>query len=269
MIKTTYPIKGMHCRACEITIGEHLEKVPEVLRATVSLKKKTATVESLTTPSKQRVTAAIENAGYEIGTEVKPRFSHNPADYKDFFIGVVVISMLGVIYSALGLNGVLTTGSVSSGGLGVALITGIVAGLSTCMALVGGLVLGLSAGYAKKHPAATTFEKFRPHLFFNLSRIVAFFLLGGIIGLSGSLFQLQGISLGILTIVVGLVMLTMGLQLTNLFPRLSNGSLTLPPSLAKRLGLKKHSEKEYSHKNAIILGVISFFLPCGFTQVML
>jgi len=268
MIKTTYPIKGMHCRACEITIGEHLEKVPEVLRVTVSLKKKTAVVESLIMPNKQRVTQAIERAGYEIGTEVKPRFSHNPADYKDFFIGVVIISILGIIYSSFGLNSVLTTGSISTGGLGVALVTGIVAGLSTCMALVGGLVLGLSAGYAKKHPNATTFEKFRPHLFFNISRIVAFFLLGGVIGLSGSLFQLQGISLGILTIIVGLVMLTMGLQLTNLFPRLSNGGLTLPPSLAKRLGLKKHSEKEYSHKNAMALGAISFFLPCGFTQVM-
>jgi len=268
MIKTTYPIKGMHCRACEITIAEHLEKVPQVVHAAVSLKKKTATIESLAVPDTQQITQAIQSAGYEIGTERKPRLSHNPADYKDFFIGVIIIGLLAIVYGALGLDGSLTTDSISSGGLGVALITGIVAGLSTCMALVGGLALGLSARHSKKNPTATTFQKFRPHLYFNLSRILAFFVFGGLIGLSGSLFQLQGVSLGILTIFVGLVMLGMGLQLTNIFPRLSNGGLTLPPSLTKWLGLKKHSQKEYSHKNAVILGAISFFLPCGFTQVM-
>ena len=268
MIKTTYQIKGMHCRACEITIGQHLENVPRVVSATVSLKNKMATVQSLAPPNKKDIIKAIEAAGYEIGSEVKPWFSRNPADYKDFIIGVIVIGTLGIVYSALGLSKSLTTGSISSGGVGVALVTGLIAGLSTCMALVGGLVLGLSARHAKKHPAATTFQKFRPHLYLNASRIITFFILGGVIGSLGSFFQLQGSTLGILTIFVGVVMLSMGLQLTNLFPRYSNGGLALPSGIAKLLGLKKHSEKEYSHKNALALGAISFFLPCGFTQVM-
>lgn len=97
-------------------------------------------------------------------------FSRNPTDYKDFFVGVVVVGVLGILYTVFGFDRSLSTGNISSGGLGVALITGLVAGLSTCMALVGGLVLGLSARHAKKHPAATTMQKFRPHLYFNLSQ---------------------------------------------------------------------------------------------------
>lgn len=268
MIKTTYPIKGMHCRACEITIGQHLEKVPRVIAASASLKSKTATVESISPPNRSDIEKAIQAAGYEIGEDHKPLFSRNPADYKDFIVGVIVVSILGILYSAFGFDKSLSTGSISSGGLGVALLTGLVAGLSTCMALVGGLVLGLSARHAKKHPAATTMQKFRPHLYFNISRIVAFFVLGGVIGSLGSIFQLQGASLGILTVIVGIVMLSMGLELTNLFPRLSNSGLALPPAVARFLGLKRHSESEYSHKSSVALGAISFFLPCGFTQVM-
>ncbi len=268
MIKTTYPIKGMHCRACEITIGQHLEKVPGVVSASVSLRGKLATVESESQLDENDIAEAIRAAGYEIGSEVKPWISQNPADYKDFAIGVVIIGILGMFYSAFGLDKSLTTGSISRDGIGVALVTGLIAGLSTCMALVGGLVLGLSARHAERHPTATTFQKFRPHLYFNLSRIITFFILGGLIGSLGSLFQLQGLSLGILTIFVGVVMLGMGLQLTNLFPRFASGSLALPSGVAKLLGLKKHTGKEYSHKNAMTLGAISFFLPCGFTQVM-
>ncbi|TSC93825.1 MAG: Uncharacterized protein Athens101428_524, partial [Candidatus Berkelbacteria bacterium Athens1014_28] len=96
----------------------------------------------------------------------------------------------------------------------------------------------------------------------------SYFLLGGIIGLMGKVFQLSGTVLGILIIVVGLVMLILGLQLTEIFPRISNGGLTLPSGIARLLGIKKHHEKEYSHINSMIVGALTFFLPCGFTQAM-
>jgi len=268
MIKITLPIEGMHCRACEITIAEHLEKVPRVSSATVSLKSKTATIEATSPPGQSDLRRAVQAAGYNIGNERQPIISRNISDYKDLFMGIFVIGLLGILYAAFDLAQAFPVGSVATGGVGVALLTGLVAGISTCMALVGGLVLGLSARHASKHPTATTMQKFRPHLFFNISRILSFFILGGVIGLIGATVQLQGATLGIVMIIVGIVMFSMGLQLTNIFPRLSNGGLTLPPAVAKFLGLKKHTENEYSHSNAIALGALSFFLPCGFTQVM-
>lgn len=268
MVKITLPIEGMHCRACEITIAEHLEKVPRVSSAAVSLKSKTATIEVTSPPSQSELRRAVQAAGYSIGNERQPIVSRNISDYKDLFLGILVIGLLGILYTAFDLAQTFPVGSVASGGVGVALLTGLVAGISTCMALVGGLVLGLSARHASRHPTATAMQKFRPHLFFNISRILSFFILGGVIGLIGATVQLQGATLGIVMIVVGIVMFSMGLQLTNIFPRLSNGGLTLPPVVAKFLGLKKHTEKEYSHSNAIALGALSFFLPCGFTQVM-
>lgn len=62
-------------------------------------------------------------------------------------------------------------------------------------------------------------------------------------------------------------MLTMGLQLIEIFPWAHKLKLTLPKSLSRILGASG-AQKEYSHKNSMILGASTFFLPCGFTQVM-
>lgn len=267
MKELAVPIKGMHCRSCEITLTDSLESLPDVKKADVSLRSRTATIYANHLPPQSAIKHAISKAGYEIGYDKKPWLSKNVADYRDLLLGIVIVTALALIVSRMGIADI-NTGNIVSGGIFVALLVGLTAGFSTCMALVGGLVLGLSAKHAERHPSATAMQKFRPHIFFNLSRVVTFFILGGLIGVLGSAFQLQGPLLGFLTIVVGIVMLVLGLQLTSLFPRLSSGGLTLPAGIAKRLRLQSRKEKEYSHKNAVALGAVSFFLPCGFTQAM-
>jgi len=84
----------------------------------------------------------------------------------------------------------------------------------------------------------------------------------------GSIFQLSTSVLGTLTVIVGLVMLLLGGQLIEVFPILKKISFTLPKNLHKILGIKDKSEAEYSHKNSVIMGALTFFLPCGFTQAM-
>ena len=97
---------------------------------------------------------------------------------------------------------------------------------------------------------------------------MSFSVLGGVIGYAGSFLQLSATALGLVTVAVGIVMIIMGLQLTEIFPRLNGLRLTLPKSITRALGIKEQSEKEYSHKNAFLLGASTFFLPCGFTQAM-
>ena len=172
------------------------------------------------------------------------------------------------IANDLGLFKLVAASSSNFSSLPVVFLIGITAGLSTCMALVGGLVLGASARFAEKHPTATPLQKFKPHLFFSLGRVISYFVLGGIIGYLGSFFQLSLTTLGILTIAVGAVMLLLGLQLTDLFPRLSGASFTLPKGNCQNFWNSRARKKEYSHKNSMIMGALTFFLPCGFTQAM-
>lgn len=179
--------------------------------------------------------------------------------YQELSIALVIFIALALTGWKLGLFS-LATQTTGSPSLWIVLLVGLTAGLSTCMALIGGLVLGISARHAEKHPEATPLQKFRPHLFFNLGRLGSYFLLGGVLGMIGKTFQLSGTLLGILTLIVGIVMLWLGLQLTEIFPKLSRLSLSF--------GIKIREHTEYSHGNALLVGALTFFLPCGFTQAI-
>lgn len=257
----------MHCRSCEILIEEKLKEIPEISKASVSHKKGVAEISyGSQKPNEQEVEQAIREAGYSLGVDGKPSFfSRNVNDYRD--LGIAFIFLIGTVIlfrvfdlSSLGIFSLEPSVSVS-------ILVGLAAGFSSCMALVGGLVLGIAARHAEQHPDASATQKFRPHLFFNLGRIISYAVLGAILGAIGSTLQFSSITIGILTLAVALVMLTMGAKLLGIFPGLEKLSFTLPKSLSKALGLS-HRSREYSHRNAFVAGALTFFLPCGFTQSM-
>ena len=269
MIEKTVPIKGMHCASCELLITEELESIPGVASAQASLKSNSATIMSAEQVSDKDIESAVQAAGYEVGyeSEQRPFFSHNERVWKDFAIGIIVVLGLYVLFQVFGIEKLTSSTTTSSSTGTMALLVGLTAGFSTCMALIGGLVISVASKYAENHPTETALQKFRPHLFFNAGRIASFIAFGAIIGAIGSAFALKGSLLGFLTIAVGMVMLILGLQLTEIFPRITRG-LTLPSGLARKLGINNRKEREYSHKNAFLMGAATFFLPCGFTQAM-
>lgn len=269
MNKKIIPIKGMHCRSCELLIEDELSKLYGVTTVEVSQKKGEAIIMSNGHVAESAIIQAVNNAGYTIGKDIEKHwFSHNSQDYIDVIICGIILAMLFFVANDLGLFKLVLRTSSNYASLPVVFLVGLTAGLSTCMALVGGLVLGASARFAEIHPTATSLGKFIPHLFFSAGRIVSYFIFGGIIGYAGSFFQLSSTTLGLLTIIVGVVMLILGLQLVDLFPKLSTLRFTLPKGISKLLGIQEHAKKEYSHKNSFSLGALTFFLPCGFTQAM-
>ncbi len=267
MGKFIVPIRGMHCRSCEILIEDNLKEVKGVKSVNVSYKDGKAKVHfEGPTPSKQSIRDAVQAAGYEIGQKEKlPWISRNPQDYFYLLLAGSILAVLYFIASSTGLFNV----NISTGGgsMGVVVLVGLVAGFSSCMALIGGLVLGLSARHSELHPEATAAQKFRPHLFFNAGRILGYAFFGGMIGLIGSAFRPSASTLGIMTIIVGGVMIFLGLKLIEIFPALRDKTITLPKFISRALGIRNEN-KEYSHKSAFIGGAMTFFLPCGFTQAM-
>ena len=268
-VQVTLPIKGMHCRSCELMVAENLEELAGVERAEVSLKARTAKVYATEMPSQQSLRQAVAAAGYEVGSDdTQPWVSRSGRDWAELGVCALLLSAFVLFLSSLGLLNFNSGVGGNPSSLMVVWLVGLTAGLSTCMALVGGLVLGVSARHAEKHPEATAAQRFTPHVFFNIGRIFSYFILGGLVGVLGSAFQIKGAMLGTLTIGVGIVMFILGAQLTRVFPRLSNGGLALPSGLSKALGLRQRHQREYSHRNAVVLGALTFFVPCGFTQAM-
>ncbi|MFA5933183.1 MAG: sulfite exporter TauE/SafE family protein [Microgenomates group bacterium] len=268
MEKTTVHIKGMHCRSCEILIEDELLKIPGVEKCVVSHTKGTAEIYHNNGLDENRVDLAIGEVGYTVGKEEKPLLSKNPQDYFDLLTAAGILFFIYLLLSNLGLFDLVGSTSNNFSSLPVVLLIGLTAGFSTCMALVGGLILGASAKFAELHPTATTLQKFKPHVFFNIGRIASYIFFGGVIGFAGSFFSLSPTVLGFLTIIVGGVMFLLGAQLIDISPRLRSVNITLPKFISRSLGIKDRHEKEYSHNNSMILGATTFFLPCGFTQAM-
>lgn len=263
------PIKGMHCRSCEMLVEQKLSQIPEVASAQASVARAGVDVYYHgQKPNDNEIAEAVRAAGYEVGIN-KPTawLNRNWSDYQDLGIAFFV---LVVAFLALKNFGVLNFGAnlaAQSFSLPLVLLVGLTAGFSTCMALVGGIVLGIATRHAEAHPEASPWQKFRPHLFFNMGRVAGYALGGGLLGLAGSVLQLSGSLIGLLTIGVGLVMFLIGLQLIDIFPWLTNWKFTLPKSISRLLGANQHV-KEYNHKQAAAAGALTFFLPCGFTQAM-
>jgi len=268
MINQIIKIKGMHCKSCELLVEGELKKIPQVKYARVSFSKKQAEIGLTKYIDNSVIKNAIEGVGYAIGLDHKSWLTRDSEKFKDLAVNMVWLILIYIIAKQAGIFNLSIGSTNNPGGLGIVLLIGLTAGFSTCMALVGGLVLGISAKHGEKHPEATKMEKFRPHLYFNLGRILSYFILGGIIGLAGKVLQFSNLTLGIMIIIVGLVMLIIGLQLTEISPKLSDFSFTLPSKLSALLGIKKQHQKEYSHINSAIIGALTFFLPCGFTQAM-
>lgn len=268
--KITLPINGMHCRSCEMLLEEKLSAVEHVKKVDVSFKEGKADIffAADSSPRIHNLEKAVTEAGYAIGEAKKlPWFSKNPGDYKAIFNSLLLVFFIYGILGFFGLTDMNVGAASNPSSIGVVILVGLVAGFSTCMALVGGLTLGMSAKFAENHPSATPKQKFRPHLYFNGGRVLGYAFFGGLLGMIGSAFQLSPSVSAFLTVLVGLVMLLMGLQLTELMPKLNSIKLTLPKGVAKILGVESKN-KEYSHKNSMILGASTFFLPCGFTQAM-
>lgn len=264
-------IKGMHCRSCEILIEDGLKEIQSVRSVKVDHKSGLAEITYKNHLADSDVISVIQSAGYSVGdgeSTQTPLLSTKSEDWKQLSFAVMLLVSLYFIGRMLGISDLGKSISNNYSSLPIVFMVGLTAGVSTCMALVGGLVLGVSAKFAKQKPLASAGEKFIPHLVFNLGRIVTFFILGGLIGWLGSVLQISMTLVGFLTILVGLSMFFLGLQLIEVFPRLSNLQFTLPKGVSRFLGMGDYKQAEYSHKNAAILGGLTFFLPCGFTQAM-
>lgn len=265
--KIVVPIAGMHCRSCEMIVEENLKNIPGVKKVEVNYRSGKAEIfTDKDNFPKAQIEQAVKNAGYSIGRKNKLEWiSKDKDDYMNLIKGALILIIIYYLAKSFGLFSIgVNTESTS---LFVVLMVGLVAGVSTCMALVGGLVLSISARHAEAHPEITAKQKFTPHIYFNLGRILGFGLLGGLLAMAGTAFQPSSGTLGLMTIIIGGVMIFLGLKLIEIFPALKDKSISLPKSISRALGIKKE-QKEYSHKGSFITGALTFFLPCGFTQAM-
>ncbi len=256
----TFHVTGMHCKACIMMTESELQDVPYITRATSSLKTHTVVVtgefgDKNPETIAEDLTEVLEKRGYSLSVEKRLQ-SKNWRDFKTAIPITLAFIAVFFILQKVGLINLISTSKVS---YGTAFVVGIVASLSTCMAVVGGLLLSMSATFAKEG------DKIRPQILFHVGRILSFFILGGVIGSVGSAFQLNVTSTFILSLIIGIVMLILGVNLLDVFP----WAKRLAPGMPKFISKHATGISEINHTlTPALIGIATFFLPCGFTQSM-
>jgi len=259
--KIIVPLTGLHCRACELLVEDKLKEFKNIDRVRVDYKTSQAEIYYHgAPPTNEALDQSLKEVGYRLGNVNAKTAPEKLSGWDRFsqwfslFAIIIILYWLFSRFNLLDLGGFLQ----KEFSWPLAVLIGLVAGLSTCLALVGGLVLGVSAEYAKNHPTASQKQKFIPQLFFNAGRIGGFFVLGGLLGVFGAAFRISTLTNSILTLAVGLILLLLGLRLLNIFPAINSFQLAWP----KRFWRVKKINTPF------LLGALTFFLPCGFTQAM-
>lgn len=256
----TFHVHGMHCKACEMMIESELRDVPYVVSADADLNNHSLRVTGHFGAMEAdevalNLTKFINDAGYTLSVEKITKI----INWNDFKIAIPIALFLSVLFVLLQKLGIVNWVDASKLSFGTVFLVGVIASLSSCMAVVGGLVLSMSATFAKEG------DKLRPQTMFHLGRLVSFFLLGGVIGALGTAFTLSPSLSFVLSLIIGLVMVVLGINLLDIFP----WAKRLQPRMPKFIGKHVHNASKLSHSlSPILVGVATFFLPCGFTQSM-
>lgn len=257
----TFHIHGMHCKACVFMTESELKDLPNIVSAKSSLDNHSVEIVGDfgdKTPEQiaEELTVPLKPHGYTVSVE--KQITHN--NWSDFKIAIPIALMFVGLFIFLQKIGLVNLINTSTGiSYGTAFVIGIIASLSSCMAVVGGLLLSMSATFAKEG------EKIKPQLMFHGGRIVSFFVFGGIIGAIGTVFTLNTFATFLLSLIIGLVMVVLGLNLLDIFP----WAKKLQPGMPKFLSNNALKVAKINQSlTPLLIGVITFFLPCGFTQSM-
>lgn len=204
-------------------------------------------------------------------------------------IDPVVIVMIGVIFVAVALGLVFSQpqgnsiqfadGSGLWGQIFVAFVTGITTGGLSCLAVQGGLlasslahqieqdyVVGVAGGRNKTATAVRPNSSAGPILLFLLAKLVAYTLLGALLGWLGSYLTLSPLTRALLMIGIGVFMIGNAMRMFNVHPMFRYFSIEPPKFITRYI---RRTAKGTDTATPLFLGVLTVFIPCGVTQAMM
>ncbi len=149
----------------------------------------------------------------------------------------------------------------------VIFLTGLTVGGLTCLAVQGGLLASVIAAKEEEEveKGQNNKDAIFPTLAFLISKLIAYTLLGFILGAFGGAIGInQNIQI-IMQFVAGIYMIAVALDLLNVHPVFRYVVIQPPKFLTKRL---RNVSKRKDLFAPALLGVMTIFIPCGTTLAM-
>jgi sulfite exporter TauE/SafE/copper chaperone CopZ len=258
--KITFRVEGTTCGSCEILLERALRKISGVQSVKVSnrLGRIEMKVRDRLQLTPRDLSRAVNDSKYRFYPGDGSRFGSRIAWDRV----VVALTLAFSVYFVFIRSGLIQTNVSPENSVGLLAVFGIgvVAAFSSCTAVVGGLVAAVAASAAQDDSKSFS-QKVRPHLLFNMGRVLGFGLFGAMVGAIGSMLALSSFSNGIFLLAVAVMMVGIGLNLLGAFP---GGSLFGLSRLVARFVQGK--EGQSNPLSIMTVGALTFFLPCGFTQ---
>ncbi|HZE87202.1 MAG TPA: sulfite exporter TauE/SafE family protein [Methylomirabilota bacterium] len=147
-------------------------------------------------------------------------------------------------------------------------LTGLITGGLTCMAVQGGLLAATIAQREEERLKEKTKQSGNalPIIAFLIAKLVAYTILGFLLGLFGSAFQLSFTAKTIMQVAVAIFMIGTALNILNVHP-IFRYFVIQPPRFLTRI-IRKESKSKSVFAPAL-LGAFTVFIPCGTTQAMM
>ncbi len=175
------------------------------------------------------------------------------------------------------------SGTSPLGQIFVAFITGLTTGGLSCLAVQGGLLASSLAHQIeedyleqsvqqktrnKKHQPAQV-ERSNTALLISLflvAKLIAYTILGALLGWLGSLFTLNPIYRALLMIAIGIFMIGNALRMFNVHPIFRYFSIEPPKFITRYI---RKTAKNTDTFTPLFLGALTVFIPCGVTQAIM
>jgi len=197
-------------------------------------------------------------------------------------IGFVTIAIVMMVSQSNTYDVNIANNAGGTSQLAVAFITGLTTGGLSCLAVQGGLLASSLAHQieqdyleqaaqkkkqrGKKNQPLPRSNSAFPIFLFLIAKIVAYTLLGALLGLVGSYLTLSPATRAILMILIGVFMLGNALRMFNVHPLFRYFSIEPPKFITRYI---RRTAKGTDTFTPLFLGALTVFIPCGVTQAMM
>jgi uncharacterized protein len=162
----------------------------------------------------------------------------------------------------------------------LAFVTGLTTGGLSCLAVQGGLLASslsqqiekdlqnAPARSKRKKPVQNRKALVQPILAFLLAKLLAYTIMGFLLGLLGQMFQLSPFARAFLQVAIGIFMIGTALRMLNVHPIFRYFAFEPPAFLRRRLR-RMGADSSSSLVTPAFLGLLTVLIPCGITQAMM
>lgn len=241
MNKLYLRVEGISCDHCESEIEDNLKKINSIKEVTfdgsIVILKYNKSI------NKTKVKKKLTDLGYAVKEISDKAIKEDIPVFNLIIIALIILILNLLIKKLFGYDFFAVIPVINESiSLGMLFIIGLLTSIH-CISMCGSINLVASTG-------AT--EKIKKPLSYNLGRLISYTLLGGLVGLIGSIFEINKYIQGSIILFASIFMFLYALSMLRIL----------------RFNISIFNVRKVKTKNSFVIGLLNGLMPCGPLQAM-